>query len=66
MILEQPHKIFRAAASQIFSKTLNKDYHPKSHLSFLISIGYDNDTLVSNFRFQHLKKIKHSSCISGD
>lgn len=51
MILEQPHKIFRAAASQIFSKTLNKDYHPKSHLSFLISIGYDNDTLVSNFRF---------------
>lgn len=46
-MLEQPHKIFRVVAAGILSKCLDKQYHPKSNLSLLITIGYENDNLVS-------------------
>lgn len=49
--VEQLHKIFRVVASEIFAKSLNRFFHPKSNLSLLITIGYENDNIeVENFK----------------
>ncbi|XP_060529651.1 putative tRNA pseudouridine synthase Pus10 isoform X2 [Cylas formicarius] len=41
--LELPHKIFRTIASDIFANAIGKDYSPKSNLTILIALGYEDD-----------------------
>ncbi|XP_050304573.1 putative tRNA pseudouridine synthase Pus10 [Anthonomus grandis grandis] len=51
ILLEQPHKIFRAASSQLLGKILGKPYHPRSNLSLLIQLGYEDDSMeVENLK----------------
>ncbi|XP_066146067.1 tRNA pseudouridine synthase Pus10 isoform X2 [Euwallacea fornicatus] len=57
LFILEPHKIFRAAAMGTFSKTLDKQYHPKSHLSFLMSLTYENDNKEVE-KMRHIIKTK--------
>ncbi|XP_066247646.1 putative tRNA pseudouridine synthase Pus10 [Euwallacea similis] len=57
ILILEPHKIFRAAAIGTFSKILDKQYHPKSHLSFLISLAYENDNTEVE-KMKHIIKTK--------
>ncbi|CAG9769191.1 unnamed protein product [Ceutorhynchus assimilis] len=59
IVIEPPHKIFRSSAGEIISKAINKQYHPKSNLSLLITIGYENDNLEVN-NMKNIFKIKSS------
>ncbi|KAL1491413.1 hypothetical protein ABEB36_012014 [Hypothenemus hampei] len=61
-LLEPPHKIFRVISSKALSEVLNRPCHPKSQLSLLICLGYEDDDIeVKNLKdiINNTKKNQH-------